>query len=98
MKSLTRAELDSLLAVAERHNKIDGLMLAVIFNHGLRVSEALSLTRDNIVAGHLVVQRLKGSKKTSQPLLSGERAGLEALALSEGRFFPIHRMTAWRRR
>ena len=100
MKSLTRPELDALLAVALKHSELDWLMLAVIFNHGLRVSEAINLTRANIVGGHIVVQRLKGSKKTVQPLQGNERLGLESLAaahLDGGRFFPISRMTAWRR-
>jgi type 1 fimbriae regulatory protein FimB len=99
MKSLTRPELDALLAVALRHSESDALMLAVIFNHGLRISEAISLTRANIVDGHLVIQRLKGSRKTNQPLLGDEKLGLESLAAHSdgGRFFPIRRETAWRR-
>jgi len=97
VKSLTRPELDALLTVAQRHSDRDGLLFAVIFNHGLRVSEALALTQDNIVAGHIVVQRLKGSRKTNQPLLASEREKLEALAAEPGRFFPMHRMTAWRK-
>ena len=54
-------------------------MLLVTFNHGLRVSETLALTAENFVDGFLVVQRLKGSKKTAQPLLPSERDGLLAL-------------------
>lgn len=97
MKSLTKPELDALLAVAAKYSPLDALMLSVTFNHGLRVSEAVNLTKANIVGGHVVVQRLKGSRKTSQPLLPNEVAGLEALAATEGRFFPMHRCTAWRK-
>ncbi|SRR5216684_24518 len=97
MKSLTRIELDSLIAVAARHSQSDALLLTVIFNHGLRISEALALTRENIVDGHLRVQRLKGSKKTTQPLLASEKAGLEALAQEKhGQFFDVDRTTIWR--
>lgn len=97
MKSLTKPELDKLIAVATRHSERDALMLSVIFNHGLRISEALSLNRDNIVGGHLVIQRLKGSKKTNQPLLPNEKTALEALAKDAAPFFQMHRATAWRR-
>lgn len=97
MKSLQRNELDALLAAAKGESEADYLLLLVSFNHGLRVSEAINLTSANIVGGNLVVQRLKGSRKTSQRLLADEREGLERLAKTEGRFFPITRMTAWRR-
>lgn len=106
MKSLTRPELDGLLTVARKYSELDYLMLACIFDHGLRVSEAVCLTKDNIVDGYLVVQRLKGSRKTSQPLLGNERLGLESLATAHsdgGRFFlteyepTVARVIAWRR-
>ncbi len=96
MKSLTRQELDKLLVVAKTHSERDWLLLLVIFNHGLRISEALALTRHNLVSNFLVVQRLKGSRKTTQPLLASEKAGLEALASAPGRFFPVDRTTIWR--
>jgi integrase len=89
MKSLTRDELNRLLEVAGT----DRLMFAVMFNHGLRVSEVINLTDANVVSGHLVVQRLKKSCKTTQPLLADE----QALTTMKGRFFPMSRITAWRR-
>ena len=46
------------------------MLLLVIFWHGLRVSEALSLTPKNLRDGRLRIQRLKGSLKTDQPLVS----------------------------
>jgi integrase/recombinase XerD len=96
MKALTKVELDSLLRVAAKHNPLHALMFLVTFNHGLRVSETLSLTRENILNGYLVVQRLKGSKKTAQPLQANEREALLALAQNEGRLFPTYRMNYWR--
>jgi len=78
MKSLSKPELDALLAVSGEHR----LMFLVTFNHGLRVSETLSLTRDNLSSMLLTVQRLKGSKRTIQPLLPQEQAELLALAAS----------------
>lgn len=94
MKSLTRLELNNLLAAAKTESPRDYLMLLVTFNHGLRASETVNLSRANIVDGFLVVQRLKGSHKTTQPLLENERA-LESLP--EGLFFPMSRRTFQRR-
>ena len=99
MKSFTKEELEALFSAAEKHSAQDALMLRTIFNHGLRVSEVLGLTSKNLEARHLVVKRLKGSRKTTQPLLMDEREGLEALAKTSGArpLFPICRMTAWRK-
>lgn len=89
MKSLTKVQLDALLAVAGT----DALMFRVMFNHGLRVSEVISLNDSNIVDGHLVIQRLKGSEKTTQRILSDE----QELLTKTGRFFPMSRWTVNRR-
>lgn len=97
VKSLTKPELDSLLAVARKHSEADYLMLLVTFNHGLRVSETLLLTASNIVSGFLDVQRLKGSRRTRQPLLPSEADALMRLASQDGRFFNCDRTTFWRR-
>ena len=94
MKSLTKSELDTLLAATPEP---DRLMFLTAFNHGLRVSEVVNLDASNIVDGHLVVQRLKRSRRTTQPLLPNEKDGLLALAKQEGKFFPISRWTADRR-
>jgi integrase len=84
MKALTQPELDALLAVSGVHS----LMFRITFNHGLRVSEVLGLTAENIPAELLDVQRLKGSRRTIQPLLPGEREELLSLAAtSTGYFF-----------
>ena len=95
MKSLSRPQLDSLLQVARSHSESDYLALLVGFNHGLRVSEILSLSKENIVAGQLVIQRLKRSRKTTQPLLPSEKELLETLAQSGRPFFTICRKTLW---
>lgn len=98
MKHLTKDELNGLLTVAERHDPIFALMILVTFNHGLRISEALALNAGSLVDGFLVVQRLKGSRKTTQPLLANERARIEARASeSPKQLFSYSRMTAWRR-
>lgn len=46
------------------------LMVKIAFFHGLRVSELLNLTRENLKDGYIAVQRLKGSLKTVQPYVS----------------------------
>lgn len=94
MKSLSKTELDALLAATPEP---DRLMFLTAFNHGLRVSEVVNLDASNIVDGHLVVQRLKRSRRTTQPLLPNEKDGLLALAKQSGKFFPISRWTADRR-
>ncbi len=98
MKSLSREQLTSLLDAAKSESATDYLMLLVAFNHGLRVSETLSLTRGNIVNGYITVKRGKGSRRCEHPLLPNERAALEKLsAETDGRLFPISRVTFWRR-
>jgi integrase len=93
VKSLSRQELTSLVAVAQQDGDDMALMIRCCFNHGLRVSELLSLTKDNIVGNMLVVQRLKGSNQTCQPLLADEKDGLLNLAKTDGLFFPMSRWT-----
>lgn len=97
MKSLTKPELDSLLSVARSHSMLDELLIRVVFNHGLRASEAVNLDSSNIQGEYLVIQRLKKSRKTSQPLFADEKTALLELAKSPGKFFPICRMTFWRK-
>jgi len=93
MKSLTRDELANLLDAAKQGSDRDALMFRVMFNHGLRVSEVITLSPANIVSGHLVVQRLKASRKTTQPLLDDEK---ELLTMT-GTFFPMSRRTVDRK-
>ena len=85
MKSLTKDELANLIAAAEQESHVDALMFRVTFNHGLRVSETLALSPANLQGGYLVVQRLKGSRKTTQRLLADEQ---ELLKMSGTFFLP----------
>lgn len=102
MKSLTAVELDTFLTVSRKHSEADFWMFLVMWNHGLRVSEALNLTAENFVFGKLILQRLKGSRKTAQPILPLEtpetRADFMAFVASRpGRLFPTYRMDVWRK-
>lgn len=69
MRSFSREELRALLEAAKAKRERDWLMILVTFNHGLRVSELLAITSDNIRDGFLRIPRLKGSLETVQPLI-----------------------------
>src|SRR5208282_2851362 len=106
LDAFSKAEILALLRAARDHSALDWLMLCVTFTHGLRVSETLSLTADNVVGEYLVVSRLKGSLRTKQPLFTNldplldERAPLLLLAskAKKGvRLFSMSRKTFWRR-
>ena len=65
MQHLTMDEIKRLVeAIPNARQK---LMILVGFEHGLRVSELINLTREDIRDGYVSVQRLKGSLKTIQP-------------------------------
>ncbi|PWT76382.1 MAG: hypothetical protein C5B59_06565 [Bacteroidetes bacterium] len=95
VKAFSREQLEALLSVARKHSESDYLALLLGFQHGLRVSEILSLSRENVVEGRLVVQRLKGSKKTTQKLMSPARELVEELCKTDARWFNICRKTLW---
>lgn len=99
MKSLTKVELDSLLAVALKHSEADWLMLRLTFNHGLRVGELLALTKANIVDGMIVAKSEKNSNPLRQPILPNEQDALlrRIAAAGEGPLFPCYgRKYVWR--
>jgi type 1 fimbriae regulatory protein FimB len=100
MHHLTKPQVLALLAAAQAKRERDWLLILVTFWHGLRVSEAVALKRDNFHDGFLTVARLKGSLRTTQPLVThrnrllDERGGL--LAYLRGlhgneKLFPIKR-------
>lgn len=95
MIAMTKEQLDAVLVVARKHSEDDYLALLIGFNHGLRVSEMVALSPANIVNGVLVVERLKGSRKTVQPLLPSERDAVLAKVAAGVPFFNIHRKTLW---
>jgi integrase len=99
MNHIPQPDLDLLLAAAMLQSHNDWLMILVASNHGLRVSEVISMKGTQVVGGRLYVKRLKGSLATDQPMLANEREALEARAIEVGNglMFPICRRTAWRR-
>ncbi|SRR6266851_5733021 len=105
MQHLTKSELLSLLKAARAESERDWLMILVAFWHGLRASEVTGLTRANVRDGHLTVQRLKGSLKTVQPLVShddpllDERRALQVAVAdlpARGKVFGISRVQFFR--
>lgn len=105
MEHLTREQLVEVLRQAKIARKRDWILLLVTFWHGLRASEAVNLTSENFTDGYLTVQRLKGSMRTTQPLIEdadellNESAAVEswiALHAPGERLFPISRVQFYR--
>lgn len=103
MNHLTQDELKGL--IRNISNPRWKLMIKVGFLHGLRVSEIISLKRENVWGGFIKVQRLKGSLKTVQPYVVhpdpelNEAEDLTALAgtLKPGELvFPITRFGVYK--
>ena len=73
---LTETEIASLLdaAKAGRHGVRDYLLTLVMYRHGLRVSEAVSLRRDevDIEQARVWVRRLKNGLSVEQPIAGDE--------------------------
>jgi len=105
VEALSKDELLRLLATARARRERDWLLILVAFWHGLRASEVIGITRDDIKGEYLTVKRLKGSEETTQllvehenPLLSERAALLERARESTGNqpLFPITRQHFWR--
>jgi site-specific recombinase XerD len=67
MEFLTPEEVLNVLREA-RVSTRDWFMILLAYQHGLRASEVVNLRKSDIKDGILTVSRLKGSKRTSQPI------------------------------
>lgn len=84
MQHLEPTEVLSVLRVAKGKGPREWAMIMVAYKHGLRASEVCNLKLDDLdlTNGHIVVERLKGSLRTTQtvtehrgePLLNEPRA------------------------
>ena len=67
--SLSGTELLDLLAQARANRERDWLMILVAAWHGLSAAEVVGFKRDAVQNGYLTIQRIKGIRTTTQPLV-----------------------------
>lgn len=77
---LGEAEVDRLLMAAKRgrHGVRDHLLILMMYRHGLRVSEAIALRRDDVdlAQSRIWVARLKNGLSVEQPIAGDELRAL----------------------
>lgn len=66
MKHLAPNQVNDLIAAAS--NDRDRLLFTLLFQHGLRISECLALTRASVVRGYLQIKPKKKGKRSDERL------------------------------
>ena len=80
MKNSNHIDKESMLEIlrlARQHSERDFCMFLIGFRHGMRASEITELRTTHIADGHLIVDRVKGSRKTIQPLFGSDHPLLD---------------------
>ena len=105
MEHLSNDEIHEVLRVSKASRDRDWLMILVGYWHGLRASEVCGIIASDVCDAHLTVVRLKGSLKTTQPLVSSADPLLDELTgvfeytrgmHANQRLFPISRVQFYR--
>ena len=105
MQHLSNDELLRLLTAARCHSEMEYLAILVGYWHGLRVSEITGpngFTPECVRDGYITIRRLKGSLKTTHPLvrhgnpLLSERDQIIALVANSEPGKPVFRFTRHR--
>lgn len=70
MKALTPEEIVRVLKIAASESSRNHAMILLAYKHGMRASEVCGLKMSDVdlKAGEIVIRRLKGSLKTTQPI------------------------------
>lgn len=100
MKHLSKSEISALLESAKEWSPRDHAMILVGYLHGLRATEIIRLTSDDVRDGFIRVARQKGSAMTVQPLMSNSDPLFDEVValtsfLGAGRLFSVTRQRFW---
>jgi integrase len=95
----------AILTVAIAESERDYLMILLSYVYGYRASEVINITAGSIRDGYITVQRKKGSKRTTQPLLTSDEPLFDVRTallkwiesmFPQQRIFTVSRVTFWR--
>lgn len=93
-RGLTEAEVEALLAAADRHGRSSGLLaraaLELLYASGLRVSELLALPRSALASeAPMLLIRGKGGRERMVPISAAARQAAQAMLAARGRPHPF---------